>query len=933
VRILLTHEQADFDALASLLGAWLLDESALAILPNRMNRNVRAFLNLYGTELPFIERRDLPPEPVEIVTLVDTQSMVSIRGVGASTPVRVIDHHTRRPNLPKHWIVTTEDIGAATTLLVEAFRDQDAGLSMTQATLLLLGIYEDTGSLTYTRTTSRDLQAAAYLLDEGANLSVAVDFLNHPLSLEQQAVYEQLRANIRSHTIHGHTVLITCGDAGELDEELSTIAHKLRDLLEPDALFTLVKTKSGVQFIARSTSDHIDVSEIAAHFGGGGHERASAGLIKERTLEEVYTELEKILPDHVRPAITVAQIMSHGPQLIAADTPVEEIARKMQQYGYEGYPVIQDGKLVGLVNRRAVDRAMAHQLHLKAVSLMEAGTVTVQLEDSIEHLQRVMTETGWGQIPVVESETGDILGIVTRTDLLKILAPESRLPGRLNLAERLEFAIPNAHLALLKSVAEVAYDLHLPVYVVGGFVRDLILERPSLDFDIVVEGDAITLARALVQRFGGRLTSHGRFGTAKWFLREAKIDGMDLYSETTKDIPPMGSSNARKLTNRVQIPYPEFLDLISARTEFYTHPTALPTVERSSIKLDLHRRDFTINTLALRLDGHHYGELYDYWGGLDDLRKGRIRVLHSISFVDDPTRMLRAVRFEQRFGFRIEERTLQLLREALPLMNRISGDRIRHELDHILDEEEVVRMLARLDALRLLEAIHPDLNWDRWLEQKITCLQLHPEPPLEWGLSSHRGRLTIWRMMVYALWFIRLMPESARSVMDRLKLATFVREEILQACKLWQLLPTLAKNMPIMSHSQDASEQVLTKQTIYKTPNQLSVSAIVNQLEGLSALALYATYLATEDSQIRQILYTYVSRWQNLRPSTTGDDLRARGVPPGPIYARILTALRNAWLDEDISSVDQESELLEKLLMDYSSHQADEQSPKLDDRI
>ena len=899
MRILLTHEQADFDALASLLGAWLLDESALAILPHRMNRNVRAFLNLYGAELPFVERRDLPAEPVEGITLVDTQSMVSIRGVGSSTPVRVIDHHARRANLPDHWIITTEDTGAATTLLVEALRDQNGGLSTTHATLLLLGIYEDTGSLTYTRTTPRDLQAAAFLLDEGASLSVAVDFLNHPLSLEQQAIYEQLRANIHSCTIHGHTVLITCGDAGEMDEELSTIAHKLRDLLDPDALFTLVKTKSGVQFIARSTSDHINVAEIAAHFGGGGHERAAAGLIRDRTIDDVCIDLEKILPDHIRPAITVAQIMSRDPQLVTADAPVEEIARRMQRYGYEGYPVVRDGKLVGLLNRRAVDRALAHKLHLTAASLMEAGEITVQPEDSIEHLQRVMTETGWGQIPVVHTETGVILGIVTRTDLLKTLAPEPRLPGRLNLAERLEASIPAAHLALLKAVAAVAHGLHLPVYVVGGFVRDLILERPSLDFDIVVEGDAIALARTLVQRYGGRLTSHSRFGTAKWSLREARIEYESLNTERVNAIRRIDSK-------RTPIPNPEFLDLISARTEFYTHPTALPTVERGSIKLDLHRRDFTINTLALRLDGHHYGDLYDYWGGLDHLRKGQIRVLHSLSFVDDPTRMLRAVRFEQRFGFRIEDRTLQLLCEALPLMHRVSGDRIRHELDHIIDEDDAARMLARLDDLDLLAVIHPELRWDEWVNEKITSLRLATEPPPEWGLPNHWGRQPLGRVIVYALWLIRLTPERARLVMARLKLAAAVTHDILQTCKLWQMLPAFTKASTALSILGDSTGQARN------TP-----SALATRLDDLSSLALYTAYLATDDPQAKEFLYTYITRWQNVRPTITGDDLRAKGVLPGPIYSRILTALRNAWLDAEVSTAAQETELLETLLQEH----------------
>ena len=180
---------------------------------------------------------------------------------------------------------------------------------------------------------------------------------------------------------------------------------------------------------------------------------------------------------------------------------------------------------------------------------------------------------------------------------------------------------------------------------------------------------------------------------------------------------------------------PPFLDLISARTEFYTYPSALPTVETGSIKLDLHRRDFTINTLALRLDGYHYGDLHDYWGGLNDLRQGFVRVLHSLSFVDDPTRMLRAVRFEKRFDFKLEERTLELLQEALSLLDRVSGDRIRHELDHILDEEKLVEIFTRLDELDLIFSIHPDLIWDDWLRQRLSQIPLQP-PGSEWGFDE-----------------------------------------------------------------------------------------------------------------------------------------------------------------------------------------------------
>ena len=325
----------------------------------------------------------------------------------------------------------------------------------------------------------------------------------------------------------------------------------------------------------------------------------------------------------------------------------------MRLYGYEGYPVVEDGRVIGLLTRRAVDRAIAHRLNLTAAQLMDAGEITVYPRDRIEILQNKMTDSGWGQIPVVHPDSGKIIGIVTRTDLLKTLTPNHRLPTHQNLAARLEVALPKVRLYLLKTIARAAHEQRIAIYIVGGFVRDLLLDRPGLDFDLVVEGDAISLAKSLARAYGGRVTSHTRFGTAKWLLADIPEELTNELALEWQNAQPRQPQATDKL-NANGDDLPASIDLITARTEFYTHPTALPTVEQGSIKLDLHRRDFTINTLALRMDGRHYGELHDYWGGLNDLKNGLVRVLHSLSFVDDPTRMLRAVRFEQRFNFEIE---------------------------------------------------------------------------------------------------------------------------------------------------------------------------------------------------------------------------------------------------------------------------------------
>ena len=310
MQIILTHEQTDFDGIASLLGANLLDEAAIPILPRRMNRNVRAFLTIYGADLPFVDPRDIGDGPIDSIYLVDTQSLTSVKGFHEKTRVHVIDHHTPRKECPPDWEVRLVKTGANTTVFVEEIQERDLHLSIVQATLLLLGIYEDTGSLTYTRTTSRDIRAAAILVDQGANLSIVNDYLNHPLSIQQQVIYDQLRAAAKNHPIHGYNILIAEGDARGMDEELSTIAHKLRDLVDPDAIILLMNIRGGVQLIARSTSDHIDVSKIAADFGGGGHPRAAAAIIKSGERKSIYQTLLEMLPNYVQPAITVREIMS-----------------------------------------------------------------------------------------------------------------------------------------------------------------------------------------------------------------------------------------------------------------------------------------------------------------------------------------------------------------------------------------------------------------------------------------------------------------------------------------------------------------------------------------------------------------------------------------------------------------------------------------------
>ncbi|HEY3343639.1 MAG TPA: CBS domain-containing protein [Anaerolineaceae bacterium] len=873
MRVILTHEQADFDAIAALLGAWLVSESDVPVQPRRCNRNVSAFLTLYGADLPFVDPRDLPGEPIEAVLVVDTQYPITLKGMGADTLLKVIDHHPQRSDAPATWQTHIEVLGATTTLFVETLQESGAVFSPLHATLMLLGIYEDTGALTFSATTPRDVRAAAYLLEQGASLSILAQYLNPPLSPDQRRVYDRLLASAETLQINSQKIVIACGCADDMHEEVSSVAHKLRDLLEPDALFLFVTTSEGVRLVARSSTPRINVNEVSAVFGGGGHDRAAAALIrveagggpdKEQLLAECCQKLKTLLPGMVKPSISVSQMMSRRPRLITPQTSAQEAAELMQRYGYEGYPVVSDHKVVGLLTRRAVDRAISHRLNLKASSLMEAGEVTVFPTDSVEHLQQVMIASGWGQIPVVLPETGEIVGIVTRTDLIKTLSLPTHLDLRQNLAWKLEQALPPGRLAFLRLVAEEAFALHNAVYIVGGFVRDLLLDRPSQDLDIVVEGDAIQLARGLQKRYGGEVVSHSRFGTAKWSIGAIRADlasRLDLPSASPADLP-------------------EKLDLISARTEFYERPTALPTVERSGIKLDLHRRDFTINTMALRLDGRHYGELYDYWGGLNDLKHGLVRVLHSLSFIEDPTRLLRAVRFEQRFGFQIEQRTLQLVGEAGAMLKQVSGDRIRHELELILSEGRVGQMLPRLAELGILAAIHADLP------SQIPAAPLGEAPP-PWHLEARYAGLPTSLVLAYLVWLAPLTRPQIESLAGRLHFSA-------------ALTGYMEKSFDVRSEL-----EMLLKATS---------AQIADVLDAYPPVVLYTAHQICPDPAIRQILETYVSVWQQVHPSASGDTLRQMGIPPGPQYRTILRALRHAWLDGEITHADQEQAFIQSIL-------------------
>ena len=414
-----------------------------------------------------------------------------------------------------------------------------------------------------------------------------------------------------------------------------------------------------------------------------------------------------------------------------------------------------------------------------------------------------------------------------------------------NVSERLNEAMGADRGRLLALVVQQASQFGLALYIVGGAVRDLVLGKPFNDFDLTVEGDAITLARALASKHGGGMTAHTKFGTAKWFLPRELRSNTGVHAT---------------------------LDLISARSETYEQPAALPTVTFGTIEDDLRRRDFTINAIAIRLDGAHFGELRDEFNGLDDIEKKTLRVLHPRSFIEDPTRLYRAVRYAGRYEFRIAEDTLALIPEARVFVDELSPHRIHHELDLILGEPNAVPILKRLDELGLLSIIHPVLaNFDR---SHLATVKAD-----DGVLQNRNSRWLLW-LMHRTDQEIELLNERLHFTADLLKM---LRSTALLNANLTAVVG-------------------------------LKPSEVAELLEGYSVKALEVLSSAAQEAEIKNILTRYLSEWWHVKPKTTGHDLKKRGIPPGPKYAEVLRRLRAAWLDGEVKNEEEEKNLLDTLL-------------------
>ena len=863
--VITTHINADFDALASMLAAQKLYPDALVVFPGSQEKNLRNFfINSMVYLFNMADIKDIDFTSIKRLVLVDTRQANRIGKFSSildrpDIDIHIYDHHPPMSNDIKGHYEVHHLTGATVTILTEILMEKGIDISPDEATIMCLGIYEDTGSFTFPSTTERDFTAAAFLLSKGANLNVVSNLTSREISPEQVGLLNDMIQAATRYNINGVEIVITTVSTDNYVSDFAFLVHKMVKMENLDAIFAIARMGDKMYLVARSRIPEVDVGAIVTPLGGGGHTFAAAATIKGKTLAQIEHELAEILYSKIRSRSRAKDLMSSPAITVEADVSCKDAGNFLTRYNINALLVTErhNGKenLLGFITRQVIEKAMFHGLdHIPVKEYMTTELGSVEPDAELLEIQEKIIENKQRVLPVIDN--GVIAGVITRTDLLNSLVLQSRHtdsplpdpakePGHArtrNIVKFMKERLSRRIVDILKTIGEKADEIGYDAYVVGGFVRDLFLYRTNEDIDIVIEGDGIAFAKEFVKTADARIHSYEKFGTA-----------VIIFPDGFK------------------------IDVASARMEYYKFPAALPTVEMSSIKLDLFRRDFTINTLSIQLNPNRFGLLIDFFAAQKDIKGKTIRVLHNLSFVEDPTRVFRAIRFEQRFGFTIGKLTSGLIENAVKMdfFKRLSPRRVFAELRQILEEQNPTDAIIRLNEYDLLNVIHPSII----LTKELIALFNSVKKVLSW----HDLLFLEEPYIKWAVYFLALTRHCDKNTIDEIcmpiELAPRYRnifcKERFEAdrCLAW-----MERNQPVKNS------------TLYQ---RLSVFKI--------ELILYMM-AATKQEKVKRSISNYFTRLRHIDTSIKGKDLKKMGHEPGPVYREILQAVLDAKLNGQIKT-------------------------------
>ncbi len=883
MKVITTHLNADFDGLASMIAAKRLYPDALLSFPGSQEKNVRRFIaESLSHRYTFTKLKHIDLNQVDTLIITDTRqaSRIGIFAKCLHNPgisIHLYDHHPNDDNCIKGDIESIEPVGSTSTILCQILQKRQLPISREEATILGLGIYEDTGSLTYVTTTSEDLLAVAWLLEKDAQLDVISQFLSGDLTAHQVSLIHKLSETARTYIIAGVKVVLLQLTLQKYEDDFSLLVRRFMVMENLDSLFVLVCMEGRIYLIARSRVPEVNAGVIARDFDGGGHDSAASATVRNMTMVEAEEGLIRSFHRHIKPQAIAGEMLSQPVIAIPDHTSILEANTLLTRYNITVLPILSDQEekettiqqVLGTISRRITEKAIHHNLGVAPVSdYMNTEIEVLPLSATLADIEELIIEKRQRLVPIIHEQ--QLKGVITRTDLLNILIDDpGHVPHGLhgdldhpsreknkNILQLIGDTLDRNMIILLRKIGEVARDIGFKAYAVGGFVRDLLLSQKNLDLDIVVEGDGIVFAKQLVRELGGRVRTHQRFITANVTLE----DGFKI-------------------------------DIATARLEYYEYPAALPTVELSSIKLDLFRRDFSINAMALQLNPNHFGTLIDFFSCQNDLKNRSIKVLHSLSFVEDPSRILRAIRFEKRMDFKIAKHSERLIRGAvkMDLFGESTKPRLFTELQQIFAEENPILAIKRLADFDLFQFLWPDLLPNLKIDRRFLHILRQAQRAISWfHLLYLNDKIEPWR--------IYLLGIMARSRPRQVE--TF--------CQRFQIQEQLCQDLIFQKVTADALASNLYNQI--PTRN----SSICKLLEPLSSNGLLYLMAIARKKGIKKIVSLYVTKLRNVQPLLSGNNLKKMGYPPGPKYKTLFATLRNAKLDGLVENMADEKQFLLK---------------------
>lgn len=698
MNIITTHIYADLDALSSMIIAKRLYPDATLVFPGNVSDSVKKYITLYQDYLQIVRVRDIDFDNIDKLIVVDTSKTTRIgrfaEHLESIEDIIIYDHHPSSSHDIDAPTIRRE-YGSNTTHLLEHLFEiygRDLHLEPYEINAALMGIYEDTGNFTYSNTKPIDLEIGGFLLSKGGDLKTVHEYTTKTMNEEQKNLLIKFIEAGEVIKISEERIFISRYQTNSYQGGVDEIINKIKELEECSACFIICGDDTRSNIIARSSSIGIRLNEILSNYKGGGHWSAMSLVARDTPLEEIYKDIKIAILENVQKGKLARDIMTSPVKTIEESTRVRDAYKLMKQFGYMGLPVVEEGRLVGIISRRDVDKTILHGFSNAPVRVyMNTNIISASMDTSLEELKRKLVENEIGRIPILKGE--NLMGIVTRADILRGLVMQRNKINKGNLIDReikkedILSNINNDLRLILDSIRLVSRSRNERAFLVGGIVRDIVLKIKNEDIDIVVEGSGIDFALDLGKLLNAqKVITHDKFKTAVVIVN-----------------------------NNLKI------DVATSRVEYYEYPTSLPIVDYGSIREDMYRRDFTINAIALEVDEASFGTLVDYYNGYKDILSKKIRILHNMSFIEDPTRIIRAFRFASRYNFILEEETKRLLEDSIEngFLRKVSWPRVKNELKIILGDRNPLLALEYLEKYSILETVHPKIILTKKMKEQM----------------------------------------------------------------------------------------------------------------------------------------------------------------------------------------------------------------------